>query len=841
MELSNQLIDQGEMIAEQGSNYLLWLLVLGTILFLLLLARYFIKYFSIRDKDNKQHIFLIKLPKEKPKDRDKDFSVQQLREEISAGETIFSSIGGLRSQRGFMAWLYGRDDNFSFEIVANKGKISFYVSAPENKALYLEQQIHAYYPEASIETVDDYNAFNPQGHIWSGYLRPRRSFIFPFLDYTDMNHDPMNSLINVMSKLENDDSIAIQYVVRSAKKVWHSKLKQAVLEAYKKNDVSKVFKFSSSLFHNWVNFFIYDILLGFFDVKKDDKKDGGSPRPEKELTDKEKEMLKKMEEKNSKSGLDVNLRLVVSSKDKEKTKLFFDNISSAYSEYNYYEYGNSFKKIVSRNQSDIIENFIYRRFIEKQGFILNTQELVSMFHFPLPQTETPNIDWLTSKTAPAPSYVPQDGTMLGYNLFRGIKTNIFIKDTDRRRHMYIIGKSGTGKSVLLNNLAVQDIQRGHGVCVIDPNGDLIEDILNRVPAERAEDVIVFSPADIKRPIGLNLLEYDPRYPEQKTFVINEMIGIFDKLYDLKATGGPMFEQYMRNALLLIMDSPETGSTLMEVSKVLADEDFRRMKLNLCQNSTVVDFWRKEAEKAGGDAALANMVPYITSKLTPFVSNDMMMPIIGQQQSAFNFRDVMDKRKILIVDLPKGAIGETNAYLLGMIIVGKILMAALSRTDIPQEERKDFYLYIDEFQNFTTNSICQILSEARKYALCLNIAHQYIGQLSKGQDTQIKEAVFGNVGTMVSFRVGSEDAEFLVKEFSPVFNEYDLINVGRGAFVKLLLDGQTLRPFSLQTIWPLMGQARDGMSKNIRELSRLKYGRDRGVIVREIGERAAKID
>jgi hypothetical protein len=263
-----------------------------------------------------------------------------------------------------------------------------------------------------------------------------------------------------------------------------------------------------------------------------------------------------------------------------------------------------------------------------------------------------------------------------------------------------------------------------------------------------------------------------------------------------------------------------------------------MKLDLCKNKTVVDFWQKEAEKAGGEAALANMVPYITSKLTPFVSNDMMMPIIGQQKSAFNFRDLMDSKKIIMVDLPKGAIGETNAYLLGMIIVGKILMAALSRTDIPQEERKDFYLYIDEFQNFTTNSICQILSEARKYALNLNIAHQYIGQLSKNQDTQIKDAVFGNVGTMVSFRVGSEDAEFLVKEFAPVFNEYDLVNVGRGGFAKLLVDGQTVRPFSLQTIWPLMGNHREGMAQNIRQLSRYKYGQDRDIIIREIANRSS---
>jgi hypothetical protein len=296
---------------------------------------------------------------------------------------------------------------------------------------------------------------------------------------------------------------------------------------------------------------------------------------------------------------------------------------------------------------------------------------------------------------------------------------------------------------------------------------------------------------------------------------------------------------MRNAMLLIMDDPESGSTLMEIPKVLADENFRRLKLSRCHNQTVVDFWRQEAEKAGGEAALANIVPYITSKLTSFISNDMMRPIIGQQKSAFNLREVMDKQKILLVDLPKGLVGEMNAYLLGMILVGKILMAALSRTDMPAENRKDFYLYIDEFQNFTTSSICQILSEARKYALNLTVAHQYIGQLSKGQNTEIKDAVFGNVGTFVSFKVGSEDAEFLVKEFAPVFNEYDLINIDKGtAYIKLLVDNSAARPFSLQTIWPLLGVKQEGLAERLRALSRLKYGQDTRLVEAEISRRAA---
>jgi len=386
-------------------------------------------------------------------------------------------------------------------------------------------------------------------------------------------------------------------------------------------------------------------------------------------------------------------------------------------------------------------------------------------------------------------------------------------------------------------MAAQDIINGEGVCVIDPHGDLIKDVINRIPPERAEDVVLFSPADIERPLALNLLEYDPKYPEQKTFVINEMIKIFDKLYDLKSTGGPIFEQYMRNSMLLIMSDPATGSTLMEIPKVLANPEFRKIKLEKCNDQTVVDFWKQEAEKAGGDAALANVVPYITSKLNQFISNDTMRPIIGQQKSSFNIREIMDKKKILLVDLSKGQVGELNAYLLGMILVGKILMSALSRTDIPKEKREDFYLYIDEFQNFTTDSICSILSEARKYGLNLIIAHQYLGQLVKGQDESIKDAVFGNVGTWIVFKIGSEDAEIIQKEFNPVFNQYDLINVENAtAYVKLLINNTPSRPFSMHTQWPIYGNERAELAAKIRALSRLKYGQDRSIIEAEIRRR-----
>jgi len=783
----------------------------------------------------RQQIFLVRLPKEKPDDEKKETTAQRLKEEIAKGETVFAAVGGLPAAQGWRTWLGGRHDQFSFEIVASANRIAFYVVAPPDGSRYLEQQINAHYPEAVIEEVTDYNSFSRQGRIAAGYIRTLKSSVFPLKTYQKMEVDPLNSLINVLSKLGKDESLAIQYTVRSARGSWHGRSRRVVAKINQKNSVKEGIKAASL----WGR--LSEGFGGLLPEKNhpEDRQPVRAEKTGKRLSAVEEEIVKAIEEKNLKAGLDVNIRIVACAQTAERAKAYLENIGSVYTEFNNYSYGNVFSRVRTGNTEQTVKDFIYRYFRERYSFLLNSEELAGLFHLPLPTTETPNILWLTAKSAPAPAQIPGEGISLGQNNYRGVRQEIRMKRADRRRHTYIIGKSGTGKSVLLANLAIQDIQNGEGVCVIDPHGDLITDILDRLPAERAEDVIIFSPADRERPLALNLLDYDPAYPEQKSFVINEMIGIFDKLYDLKATGGPMFEQYMRNAMLLIMDDPESGSTLMEIPKVLADENFRRLKLSRCHNQTVVDFWRQEAEKAGGEAALANIVPYITSKLTSFISNDMMRPIIGQQKSAFNLREVMDGQKILLVDMPKGLVGEMNAYLLGMILVGKILMAALSRADAPEATRKDFYLYIDEFQNFTTNSICQILSEARKYALDLIIAHQYIGQLSKGQNTEIKDAVFGNVGTFISFKVGSEDAEFLVKEFAPVFNEYDLINIDKGtAYIKLLVDNSALRPFSLQTIWPLLGAKQEGLAGRLRALSRLKYGQDRRWVEAEISRRAA---
>ncbi len=380
-------------------------------------------------------------------------------------------------------------------------------------------------------------------------------------------------------------------------------------------------------------------------------------------------------------------------------------------------------------------------------------------------------------------------------------------------------------------MAAADIMAGKGIALIDPHGDLVESVLALIPKERAEDVIVFDPGDLEHPLGMNMLDHDPSKPEERTFIVNEMQSIFNKLFPPE-TMGPMFEQYMRNALLLLRENMQNEpATLIEVPRIFTDPEFRSRKLSRIKNAVVLDFWQKEAVKAGGDASLANMTPYITSKFNNFISNDYMRPIIGQPKSAFNFRTIMDERKILLVNLSKGKIGDINAGLLGMVIVGKILMAALSRVNIEQEKRHDFALYIDEFQNFTTDAIATILSEARKYGLSLTIAHQFIAQL----EDKIRDAVFGNVGTQVIFRVGAQDAEFLKKQFEPVFSESDLVNIDNyNAYLKLLINGQTSKPFNVHTL--SLPPGNHELAGHLKEYSRLKYGGDRQMIEADVERR-----
>jgi hypothetical protein len=746
------------------------------------------------------------------------------KEEIGAMEQLLTTLSSIHEKKSLLGHFLYSEPYIALEIAnpSNSEEIFFYLAVPRKFRDSIEKQVHSYFPNASIEKVSDYTVFSPGSFTASAALGLKNSYSLPIRTYEHMDVDPLGEISNALSKLNTEsEGAAIQIVLRPTGKNW----KKAGRGIAHRMQQGKQLKDAHS------NSIAIELGKGMIQVIQNKPPEKIMAKEAVQLTPEEQEVVKKIENKSNKAGFKVNIRLLASAASQERADEILSHVENAFSQFENHEINHfSIKKRIKEKK--IVFDYIFRNFDEENSTILSTEEIASIFHFPISTTETPKIKWLKAGSAPPPLNIPKDGIVLGFNDYRGVKTDIRLTDLDRRRHLYTIGQTGTGKSAFLQEMAKQDARDGKGFCFIDPHGDAVEDILTAIPKERAEDVIIFDPSDVERPFGLNMLEYDPGQPQQKTFVINEMIGIFDQLYDLKTTGGPMFEQYVRNAMLLIMEDPESGSTLMEISKVLADEDFRKMKLSKCQNPVVTDFWIKEAEKAGGEAALANMVPYITSKLTTFVSNDMMRPIIAQQKSTLNFREIMDSGKILLVKLSKGKIGEINAHLLGMVVVGKILMNALGRVDMPEEERKDFYLYLDEFQNVTTDSIAQILSEARKYRLSLIIAHQFIGQLRE----EISKAVFGNVGSMAAFRVGPEDAEFLVKQFEPIFTASDLVNVDNyNCFTRMLVNGELSKPFNLKTYPPTKGNQES--ANHLKELSRLKYGRDAYIVNREIIERA----
>jgi hypothetical protein len=756
------------------------------------------------------------------------------KEEISVMEHLLTTLSDLQNKKNvFHRLMYG-DPQLVFEISvsSDNDQISFYIAMPSKYQELVEKQVHSFYPTAHIERIKDYTIFKPDSVTLGSYLTLKKDHKFPIRTYQRMESDPLHNITNALSKLEDPyEGAAIQYVIKRSKSNWRMQGQKIAQKMQQGKHLDKALV--SGTPQEMVGEIGKGVLQAFVGGNKDEQSKEVKERQEAiNLTPEENDIIKQFETKANKAHFNVNIRLLASSHSKARSEEILASLENAFVQFEDTNL-NKFKVIRDRshNAHKLAFDFIFRNYRRKERIVLDTEELASVFHFPISTTETPKINWLKSKSAPPPPHVPTEGLKLGFSDYRGTQTPIRLDRSDRRRHLYIIGQTGTGKSAFIEEMVKQDVQNGEGCCVIDPHGDLIDHILECVPKERAEDIIYFDPSDVERPFGFNMLEYDANRPEQRTFVINEMIAIFDKLYDLKQTGGPMFEQYMRNALLLILDSPETGSTLMEVPRVFRDVEFRRDKLKRCKDMTVVDFWEKEAEKAGGDASLENISPYITSKLTTFISNDMMRPIISQQNSTLNFRNIMDNQKVLLVNLSKGKIGEINSHLLGMVIVGKLLMAALGRVDMEEDERKDFYLYIDEFQNFTTDSISQILAEARKYRLGLTIAHQFIGQLSEN----ISKAVFGNVGSMCSFRIGSEDAQVLEKQFAPVFDANDLINLDNfNAYTKLLIRNQASPAFNMKTYPPTKGDIK--LREAFKELSRYKYGRSRDIVEEEIRQR-----
>ena len=554
------------------------------------------------------------------------------------------------------------------------------------------------------------------------------------------------------------------------------------------------------------------------------------------VTPAEEEVIKSVAAKAQKQNFDVNIRFITSAPSEGLAEQILKELEGSLVQYA----GPGVNALKTRIMTGkalqkLIYNFSFRLFNNRETMVISTEELNSLYHFPMAATAAPKVKFLKSKASEPPAELPKEGISIGINKFRGVENQIRISTKDRRRHVYILGQTGTGKSSFMKHMIEQDLISGNGLCIVEPHGDFAEHALSVIPPERLQDVIYFNPSDLEMPLGLNMLEFDPSHPEQKTLLINELLSIIDKLYNLKETGGPLFEKYFKNACLLLMNDYQYDPTneskipvLADISRILVDTDFRLDKLSREQDPLVRQFWELEAQKAGGESSLANMAPYISSKIDTFVSNDYLRVIINQKRSTLNFREIIDQGKILVVSLSKGRIGEMNAQLLGMMVVGKILIASLSRVDTPEDQRRDFYLYLDEFQNITTDSIATILSAARKYRLNLTIAHQFIKQLKE----PIRDAVFGNAGSFVVFRIGPDDAEYVKSFFEPIFSPQDLVNIDNfNAYVKLLMNDRTTKPFNIQTIRETQGNP--ALFEQAREYSRMTYGRPRELVEEEI--------
>jgi hypothetical protein len=767
-------------------------------------------------------LFLITLPR----DTAGNSGQKQEKELISVMEQFYSSLSNIHS-RGWNKFMFG-EPYISLEMSVHHigEEIHFYTAVPKSHERIFEHQLHGVFPNADIQKVKDYNIFNPKGVSAGAYLKLKDVPIVPLKTYQTLEADPLGAIVNSLSKLQREgEGAAIQILIRPSH---HDEVRFQAQKVAKEMQMGYDFKTASKRVKKPP-------------TKEEQQKEDEKYQAPKVATSYEAELVKGIQTKAGKPLFDTNIRLIVSAGSQERADQLLNELADSFVQFSSPEL-NSFvvsKSPRGRFLNKLLFNFSFRLFENSQVSVLSTEELSSIYHLPLTTTSAPKLKYLKSRASESPANLPQQGIILGKNLFRGEERLVRMLDKDRQRHVYIVGQTGTGKSTLLKSMIRQDIENGKGVCVIDPHGDLADFALSVIPQNRTDDVIYFDPGDIDHPMGLNMLEIDPRHPEQKTRVIDELFGIFDKLYDLKETGGPMFEKYFKNSALLLLDDYEHEiPTLADISRVLINSQFRADKLSREKNPLVKEFWELEAQKAGGDASLANMAPYISSKVTSFVFNEFLRPVINQKKSAFNFRDVMDNQKILIINLSKGRIGDLNANLLGMVIIGKLLMAALSRVDMAESERKDFYLYVDEFQNFTTESIGIILSEARKYHLDLTIAHQFIKQLKE----YVRDAVFGNVGSIVSFRIGPDDAEFLKNKFEPVFTPQDLINIDNlNAYVSLLINDQTTRPFNLALKTDNVFTAGSPeVAENVKRMSREKYSRPRDEVEREIQDRVSSV-
>lgn len=792
----------------------------------------------IADRHREEDLVFLQLlvPKKESreeKDAETDQFGRDYKEVIGVMDHLFQSLYGIYN--GKFSRRFKGQPFFSVEYAALAGEILFFVVCPRKIAPLLEKQITSFYPDTVIDEVEDYNIFTEQSVVTASALFPSKPFTAIFKTYQQLKSDPLNAITNAFSKLKSDEGAAVQIVMRPAPQGWQKKLQQEAADLLNiKGPKGRSMLNPLSWIRGIVDVFTADAISG-----SDDNGHKGD-----RVSQMVEEYSKTVDEKAGNPGFTCVIRVIASANNQPRSELILNTVLAGFSQFNDIR-GNSFKTVTMPNRRATVQRFIrrcprrtVREWLQAPAMLLGSAELASLFHLPHTKyNKVETIKWQNFKIAPAPKNVPEEGLFLGTNTYRGERRKIFMNTEDRFRHFYIIGQTGTGKSSIIQLMARQDFHEGRGVCVVDPHGSLIEDLLPYIPRNRADDVIFFNPSDTERPMGLNLLE--GKTPEERDLIALDAMNMMVKMFG-EEIFGPRIQDYFRNGCLTLMEDQDEGGAITDLVRLFTDDEWQKYKLSKVKNPIVRSFWENQMAKTG-QREKQEMIPYFAAKFGQFTTNTLIRNIVGQTKSSFDVADAMNNGKIILMNLSKGLIGDINSTLLGMIVVNKIQVAAMRRQRMSNTERKDFFLYIDEFQNFVTPSIESILSEARKYRLGLILAHQYIDQLEKESKlsgaVSLKGAVFGNVGTMMFYKIGPQDAEVAVKEMAPVFSEQDLVNMDafKGG-MKLCIEGQPSRPFSIEVPRPWLDKTYprdDQAGEAFKQLSRLKYGRPREFVDREI--------
>ena len=764
-------------------------------------------------------------------------------EAISQATIMYTIISSTLKKEGIKTHVYGQK-YFSFEIVAVDGFVKYYAVVPAVLTETVKQAVLTSYPTARLEETDVEDIFSSDGMdevanaqmaglgventVSGGELVMKKEVEYPIMTFQDMKWDAQLALLNAFSKVKKGEGMGLQVMFRPLPSSWTKNAEQKItnIKSGKKSWGSG----GTYLPLRVLNLFL-DILKAPFEVPDEHKYDKNEQEKE-ELTQKKQEEIQAIDNKSKYPAFECLIRIVAHSSSKARSEGLVGGVVAAFSQFDSPN-SNGFKYDLNKKVDQLVTDYIFRFFpISNKKIVLNTQELASIFHLPS-QASIPSsgVERQMTKQVDGPTALITDGVLIGNNVYRGATKEIRLSVNDRRRHMYVIGASGMGKSVFLKNIAYQDMLAGKGFCFIDPHGDVTEELLSMVPENRIDDVIYFDPSDMEFPIGMNMLE--AKTPEEKDFIVQEGINMLYSLYDPGHTGifGPRGEQMFRNAALLLMSDPK-GATFLDIPSPFINADLVMDKLKYVTDRDLYDYWTKEfpASQKSNDAG--EVITWFASKWSPFKQNTMMKRVLGQVKSGFNIREIMDQQKILLVNLSKGKLGELNSKLLGMIFVMKFQTAAMSRVDTPEKDRKDFCLFVDEFQNFSTESFESILSEARKFRLNLIVANQFMTQLTD----KIREGVLGNVGTIVAGRVGVTDAEMLEKVFTPVFKAEDLHKQpNHHAITTVLMNGMPSSPFTMELLAPI-GKEDRNVFESLREYSAKKYGRPGAEVDKEIDQR-----